>query len=140
MARPIKFRAWHKDIDAMISSTQFEALLNGKRVAFGRAPAFTYEFQSPIESSIVILEGNPFNMPSLEIMQYTGIKDENRVEIYEGDIVRGLEFDEATETWIPGEEVTDVKWTTSYKPGFAFPQMCEVIGNIYEHPHLLEDK
>jgi uncharacterized phage protein (TIGR01671 family) len=92
------------------------------------------------------------------LMQYTGLKDKNGKEIYEGDIVIRKEVDwSETEDDCPyGEEpqkeaMRDVVTMDRY-PRFwlqheAFgykgeclehPDECEVIGNIYENPELLE--
>ena len=92
----------------------------------------------------------------LVLMQYTGLKDKNGKEIYEGDILRIGEDDEDDRA-----EIVKVEWLERYPRNGA--EMCafmlvgawdkefahfydyafcglEVIGNIYENPELLEKK
>lgn len=81
--------------------------------------------------------------PECKIMQYTGLKDKNGVEIYEGDVVKG---------WIhnPSEHHIVEYVSDEYNCGFMASKIgrfgkihvwyagLEVIGNIYENPELLE--
>lgn len=79
------------------------------------------------------------------LMQYTGIKDKNDVEIYEGDIVSFMFLKTKVERK-RGVVVFDVdelcyfirtssEW--GYNHNLAWCD-TEVIGNIYENPELLE--
>lgn len=70
-------------------------------------------------------------------MQYTGLKDKNGKEIYEGDIVRSYnEFGEAFAV------LSVVEYDEQYAKYRGVDIECldyeEVIGNIYENPELLE--
>ena len=77
------------------------------------------------------------------LMQSTGLKDKNGVEIFEGDIVKGYSVYPATstfESFLMGEVYYTNRGTWdcySYILG-GFNEQMEIIGNIYENPELLE--
>lgn len=74
--------------------------------------------------------------------QYTGIKDQNDKEIYEGDTVSKHNSD------LTGvvKQVKDGQWAIywdnipdGYYVLFKYSNLCEVVGNIHENPELLEE-
>lgn len=83
-----------------------------------------------------------------EVMQFTGLRDKNGKEIYEGDIIKANTFDEN----INKVQVGKVKYRNErhgyifvpneleknnlYYPLFAIVT-CELMGNIYENPEFL---
>jgi len=87
----------------------------------------------------------------VELMQYTGIKDDNDKEIFEGDVLRfwdrdaiiadtdgeiGFVVSNKFNGWVVNKEKYDDEM--SYYQTLAFCENYEIIGNIYENPELLE--
>ena len=133
MSREIKYRAWLKEEKKMVIVE-------------------TIDFS---EKSIQYLEKNEIIdayllrttfLEDIELMQYTGIKDKNGKEIYEGDILKYkfpydrrlkhvslVKFIETEASFglkdIYGNEIPLYRITAN--------NYFEVIGNIYENPELL---
>ena len=71
------------------------------------------------------------------LMQYTGLKDKNGKEIYEGDILKGTFYVFPMPEY---DYVFQIYWDEKEKGFMASyfePSECEVIGNIYDNPELL---
>jgi hypothetical protein len=80
-----------------------------------------------------------FILSGFVLLQYTGLKDKNGKEIYEGDICRIDWQDERFKKQIGVVKWDSVKGGFDFGPGSASEVVWshEVIGNIYEHPELL---
>lgn len=115
--REIKFRAWG----------HYPYKLDGKN-------EMRYNWQDSEYIEYVGFDGSNH----FEIMQYTGLKDIDGKDIYEGDILKmfgedrycEVRYDELSASF----RLRNNEGWQLYNPLF----MGEVIGNIYENPELLE--
>ena len=114
--REIKFRAWMSESKKMY---QLETL----ELSFGQHCADT-----KINGCVWL------NRNKAILMQYTGLKDKNGKEIYEGDI---LENDDYIEDAHCCNNLG--KTIVEFKDGCfvgMIGEIIEIIGNIYENPNL----
>jgi hypothetical protein len=75
----------------------------------------------------------------VKLMQYTGLKDKNGIEVYEGDIIA---YDENSTRWLiewreAGFFATNPSKEVHVFSKTWFASAAIVIGNIYENPELL---
>ena len=141
--REIKFRVWDKILRVMENVLVFYH--NNQEVYF-------------------IHKGCSQNraIPNVELMQFTGLKDKNEKEIYEGDIVEILAENQQVNRLIVKYGIAQREMASNWLvdiPSFyfelnpggfkAFPivvnwnrkhdlEMMKIIGNIYENPELLK--
>ncbi|BAO06334.1 YopX superfamily protein [Enterococcus mundtii QU 25] len=89
----------------------------------------------------------PLNMRDCVVMQSTGLKDKNGVEIFERDIIKNSNGLTGYVTYLQQEAgFVVVLKKSDYRLGhrntgesYAEATNHEVIGNIYENPELLEE-
>ena len=114
--REIKFRAWY---------TKFNAMWN----------VWLMQYTNSVTNKET---GERAEINEVELMQYTGLKDKNDVEIYEGDIVKHITAKWTGEIkYTDGSFVVEGQILTWYlNKGRA--ERLEVIGNIHDNPELLE--
>jgi uncharacterized phage protein (TIGR01671 family) len=74
------------------------------------------------------------------IMQYTGLKDKNGIEIYEDDILDEVGKNWKVERDDGGAWMLDIDNGRGRKYLHPINQHLEIIGNIYDNPKLLEAK
>lgn len=134
-----KFRAWQKYHKKMVEVTSISF---GNTGEINGVSTFV-ENQAP--QRITYKEGlGGFFLTDergmvLELMQYTGLKDKNGVEIFEGDIVILCWSDEVGEShWGKVIIKNPFEYTPEEARYFIYSDEIEVIGNIYENPELLE--
>ncbi|MBW2672349.1 MAG: hypothetical protein JRD89_02885 [Deltaproteobacteria bacterium] len=132
MQREVKFRAWDK-LEARMRWGLDNLWLGLGGHLFWQVGYNEPDMLSPRRASDIVL------------MQYTGLKDRNDKDIYEGDIVRGQRYTEESAENIMGYVVFQIGCFWLNMEGEPFPfialhDVCdkEVIGNVCEHPELLE--
>jgi len=145
--REIKFRIWIKDESKMIYLDDKE---NDVEINFLNNITSNHETYWEVVTKVSDLRfahmPQYFDSRDSEnvLMQYTGLKDKNGIPIYEGDLIN------LGNTGRKHIGVASIVW---YGAGFSINQNkymgwlgkdiannCEIVGNIYENPELLESK
>ncbi len=116
--REIKFRAWDEKGKQMIENEE---------LMFSGADGF------------YAMDENGIDFPFDKIMQYTGLKDKNGKEIYEGDILAQGEMkaevvyeERSFEACCQSDDGTG-SWNL-----LGTRKWAEVIGNVFENPNLIK--
>ncbi|WP_339052874.1 YopX family protein [Fusobacterium animalis] len=120
--RKIKFRAWHKEKKIMGEVLGIDIL--HKEIFFSNEDVDCYGFS---------------DFKYIELMQYTGLKDKNNKEIYEGDIITLHNSKYKVIFNIEGARF--VLRNDEFELEITFinhnNERMEIVGNIYENPELL---
>lgn len=122
--REIKFRVWNAGNNEWLRDRDISIFPDGSISIFG--------------NTNLSLELFPLYWPLITIMQFTGLKDKNRKDIYDGDILHQDDYS----NWIVCWYNTGFHIYNYCNPAqkFLLPTIVErtVIGNIYENPELDE--
>ena len=144
--RELKFRAWDKKRNIMIGEDYPDNWGSEKQEYWADV------FEISLTGITEITQNARF-----EIMQYTGLRDKNEKEIYEGDVVeiKGEEYysnesfcTEDGEWMFSGEiAMNSLMWMAINRDSTAIP-LCDllhgdmeidIIGNVFENPELIKN-
>lgn len=135
MDREIKFRVWDNEEKVMFQPMLIDYMTNNEKSPCG------------VWRQIGQASDNGLWIYNFELLQFTGLKDRNSVEIYEGDIVNMPVFTRENKGQV-NHPFEIFYMNGSYRIGgdnigtWAFlhdrSNEIEVIGNIHQNPELLE--
>lgn len=121
MNREIKFRAWDEKLKLMYATDSVSLCIDGEICYLDTDGEWVADMANRIT-----------------LMQYTGLKDKNGKEIYEGDIIHCWGGEYYQGYWEYNQKfVVEFGWTQSMWE-MLHVENIEVIGNIYENRELME--
>ena len=127
--REIKFRAWIKEKKAIFEVILIDYVTKKVTYLLERVGHF------------LSIRDAKFN--DVEFMQYTGLEDKNGKEIYEGDILSNGNDEKPYKIIFENgsfrAELEGDFEEYSFDLIDVVAQGCEVAGNIYENPELMEE-
>lgn len=147
--RKNKFRAWDKEFNRMVFQHDVNLALEHKEYLFSLS-------EEGVELLHYDEDYSAYVKCDAELMQYTGLKDKNSKEIYEGDIVRkiidgenrgigkivykncGFKIHILDPYFEFYSELTDIYKVEDMGGTIELKQSFEIIGNIYEDSDLLK--
>lgn len=128
--REIKFRAWHEHNGEFLFCYIKDIWKNG--VECVRCGAYSGEYTAKEMHDSEITKDT--FIPNADWEQFTGLRDKNGKEIYEGDIVNSSYFMRPGVRVVSWEDGGDDAYVWH---GYPFDGCdVEVIGNIHENPEL----
>lgn len=140
MDRTIKFRAWDTKLKRWNLSVEIDCFGNIQEYKYNGS-AFYQKYKSDYECSIDLENGNK----RFILVQFTGLYDCEGKEVYMGDIIEGtfqLRKQDPVEFISPVD--FSVLWGATVEGDDVYSlgrcRNIKLIGNIYEHPHLLNNE
>lgn len=147
--REIKYRAWDKSKELLVNA---ELILGIRFDRRHQEPALITYTRKKMNPTMEISHLDKIYCNEFELMQYTELKTTDYKEIYDGDLLRFNDhsYDRTggnmNDRILVGEVAFSCgMWIVKTKDGhfdlytlLLNDDEAEVIGNIHEHPHLLE--
>ncbi len=122
--REIKFRAWNPQSKEMHLPNEYNLL---------------YRWFIPSKECTEYWESaSAFKPVPIILMQYTGLKDKNGKEIFEGDIVENMNGDNRQILYTHNSFEMRLLNGNREKSGTIWWHSVEIIGNIHENKELLD--
>ena len=140
MNREIKFRAWHRKEKIMYWFKLMWGNFGYGGGYIGMAPFGQPDTNKNYKDNLRLVDPD-----ECEIMQYTGLKDKNGKETYEGDIVRQVISDDFED--LSNENLIEIGAVVfnlgqfeinNYPLYVCIDFDAEIIGNIHENPELIK--